>query len=1392
MNILPDFPDQPAPEPAPAPAPAPRPKRRRLRNLLLGAAGLLVLLLAALALTAVFFPVDALRGQLIKAIESGTGYRCEIGELSSNLLGGSLTMRDLRLSDPARALPTPLLEVKEANLLVALTSLPGAFSGKPIVVERIAINGGGFNCALFEPRPAPALPSGQPQTPAVSAAPTASGTPGTPGATGVPTVAAGAQAALERASAFQVKHLVVKDMQVFGRASAPEHAPLRITGGEISMLAPGAYRFSLEGQGRARSATSIEGEIRQLEFPAFDRAVMSNTIRCKALRQEDFCELLDLPNNTEALGIEPVDGELLLEYADGRLSMRGKISTPALAIAGTPPFPQTDIELAVQMDTNGESFSFQKLIARAADGALLDASGTLGKTADQWALNATIRDTALPATLLYGIIGRPDYAQAVGGKIRLQGALNNAAGWNFAGKMQADSFTVALLFPQEKGTLTADIACGQTQRQLQLGDIRLAIGGLTIGGEVRIPLGQQVQHDQLHVALTGGLDLQTLKNAPAPLNAMRGKLGFRLDVSGDDANRLEYAFTAESPKSDRLVVQFPDIPAPVDAGEFLLRLKGRIPLTDWAFSVDEAVLRSAPAQAELRLRRDAGGRAVGAYAFQIAPTKLIALSEQFLPSATNLAEAMNTLSGRGTFSADGAAVLLPDADFKAELSAAATATLRGAYEYTPATGSLSGKKSELQIQRDAKTVLQVNADFRHAPAGAEPLEELAMTLRGDIAQALELANATGHYQSLQGSTGQTAANVRYQRKGGTATIAAAANINRLRLVSAGRPVLQIDPLSTLRLEATVVPDQQLWDIRSLTFAAGQNVFLASAKGTLNFRDSLSGQCQITSDGEIGELLRFFSPAPLAAPAPAAAATAAPGATPTVAAPAQPAVYEPFLRGRVHSELHLEGTADAPLLTFSASAPMLSAGPVAAPHTFTNPTLSGKIDWRSTAGGVRDLLIREFEFRSENESFSLKGRSDVLRVVEGPRLDFGQGMACNFLLRSTRSLLALAFPRTHTLVREQGRADSLQFSGLLSATSLPLGQPLQDAAGNVTIPDGFALRNGIFKLDELKTDYISLKSISALVSLIDGQFKVERGTGDLGGLIQFGLDIDFNARPAQARATTSGLNLNLPACLSGLKIRTRFDEGRLSFPWPLSQKQIVATWRGLDLPSIRKTLYVPETGIHIDDMRLTTKLSMPDFYKMFSYDFPEDVAREAAKRMESKFAERYATPITPHYKTIDLSFKVEDEVLTVTRCFAGGGNTADFELEGKLFLDGRLDMYLRPVKNMANTFDASVAMADPSVQKMIAKLPVDQQAKAVSILPGWMEEAANRRKLAIHIIKDIDDPTIDPQDVRNRIKAELPYIMEKIAGVLNDKELIRGILGANEAKEVTDFLDKFNR
>lgn len=1347
MNILPDFPNQPA---LSATSYA-KPRRKRWRNYLYGAGGLLALLFVVLLLTAVFFPVDLLKGNLIKAVEGQTGLRCTIGSLASNTLGGSFSLREFKLTDPRRELATPLLYLKEARLKIALTSLPGILAGRPIVLEELHIASGSFNSELFEPLPHKEADAGTVTTSAAPSAPEVQTVPGT---------------APSRADhGVIVKFIKVADVRVYGRASLPESPALRIRSGEIRQRTAQGYTFNLDVLGKNAGELTLQGNIDGLDFPSFDRAILQSEARCVGLMQQDIYEALGLPLHTEVFGLAPLDGVLMLELRDNTTTLRGKLASPRMKITTLPVFTGVKLDFSVSCESGRDRFLFSSVSAHADGGVALDGHGDLVRTATGWHLQSVLKETVLPAELLFGIIGKPEYTTAVQGLLHLQGKLGNAdaEGWSFIGKVAAEKFSLAAINPGGEGRITSAIECREKTRLLVLRELKASLGVLEMNGSASLPLGAANHYGDLRIDLNGRVDTAGLKHLPFPFNDCQGVLVMRAGASADDGKHLTYRIALNSGAGSPFVIRLSDMPLPAEAGEIALLAEGSVDLRDNTHNLKQAYIKSKMLNAQFSLQPASAG-AECAYTLQFVPQSVLPLFERFLPALHQPAECVQSLTARGRarYLSASSTLNLSGVSLDSAFVNGLAASLTGDFSVTLRDQILRGKKAVLRLYRDKKTVFSAQSGFDWAFAvGAIREDQLDLQMSGDLGTTLALVNECGYLKELVGTRGMAAFNIRAHRQDRAMTIAGAANLVNLDVPLTAARSLHMDSLQASTELVFQEAASQL-TVKKFMVTSPDGLLSATASGQLDFSDGLSGKFTLNSEADLAALIKI---------------SGAGGA--------------PWLSGRVSTVLNLAGTSEKPELVLSCRAPDLMLGSVAPLHKLVEPLLQAHVGWEATAAGVRNVVISDLSLKTRNESLAIRGQADSMRVRDGV-LDFGRGCAANFQMRSTRTLLAFIFPRTNLLIREPGKPDALSFSGQVVATHLPLTNSFRDVKGNIVIPKELTLRNSIFRLDELRTDYIAFTDIMAAPSLSEGVLRVEKGSGDLGGPVQFGLMMDFNQTPVSARATTSGINLNLPDCLNGLKIRTRFDSGKLSFPWPLNRKQIVATWSGLDLPAIKKSLVVEETGIHLEDMRLTTKLQMPDFKRMLSYDLPEDLAEEGAKRMRERFAARYANPVSPYYKSIDLSFNVKDGVLTITQCNIGGGDTADFELQGKIDFDGALDMYLRPVKNMSNTFDAATAMDLPMIRKVILGLPVAQQEKARSILPGWLEEAANRRKLAIHIIGNINEPTIDPKDVRDRIKAELPYILEKIQELLNDKELLNGLLGEKDAKAVENFLQELNK
>lgn len=499
--------------------------------------------------------------------------------------------------------------------------------------------------------------------------------------------------------------------------------------------------------------------------------------------------------------------------------------------------------------------------------------------------------------------------------------------------------------------------------------------------------------------------------------------------------------------------------------------------------------------------------------------------------------------------------------------------------------------------------------------------------------------------------------------------------------------------------------------------------------------------------------------------------------------------QPLLSGRIKSNLRLHGTLDNPVLSISINTPNIVFNIAEQPHRLDDVSLNSSLQWRQTPQGMEDVRLDALKLLASGQSLDLKGKAQRL-LLQSAEADFGKGAVFSFLLRGDRNLLGLFLPRFEGLSNSTGDENAIELSGQINTASLPL-PPFLPEDGTRLLRQ-ITLSKGRLKVNELRSQHVRIRNILTNIDLKEGRFILSKGSCDFGGPIQFDLQIDYNTIPATAAAHASGLNLNLVECLSAQSLNSNITHGLLSFPWPLSLQSVNATWRGTDLKSLRETLVVEPTGIHIEDLKMLTKVSKPDFYKVFAYDMPESIAREAARRLDEKFAARYASPVNTHYRNIDIHFNVREQCLNLTNCAVGGGNTADLICNGKVWFDGRLDVTIKPVRNIANSFNLAAIMEESVFQGFLRNLDEPQRQKALQLIPQWLEDAAKRGSIVLRFTGTVKQPELDPKSLRDCVRAELPNLIKRIGENFSERDLIKGLLGEDGAKDVDGFLKEFNK
>lgn len=1324
-------------------------KRKIFTLVILGVA----IFMALSALAVIFFPVDSLRNQIIQAVESETGFSCKIRRMHGNVASGNIGMEGLEIYQDQ----TLLMSIDNAELEVAITSLIGVLFKDPPVINSIKITKGKFNCAILgiDPHAKP-RPSSQPSAVTEQAAPA--------NQQGAISVEKNSENTKQwQSTNVAIKSITVSNVELYGKQSEMDMAPFVIKNGVIKSSGKNQYIFNVSLKAKKSAGTlQVEGEAKEVFFPDFSHATLSTHAKGRDINIADIYEIIGTPNLTKNFDLQSTSIDLSIISQAQKMEVAGVINAASMQAAKTPKFINPQIALNAIISDNGKTITFKSLAAKSENGFSLDTGGYIKIINKGIELNAEVKHSNLPISMLHDIIGKPEYSAFSQGHISLTGNLNNIGGfWRYKGEVNTKNIFLPMS-PQRKGEVAAKVNCDQKLKMLSVKDLRLNLGLFSASGYGDIPLGADSDFAQAKLNLAGTVSLKKISLATNLFNAT-GDLSWQ--ASSYPASGEGIGFSLSITSQNPIAINLETALVPIHIKEFALQTKGSYDTASKELSVSQMQLNSPL----LSINANALAKPQnlsGSCTFSAQISSLYPLVERFIPAYKDQLKPVDQIASRSSYAVDFKNNSLALKDMLSSIKFSNGRVLRFSSNATSTQGASAA--TTLNITRynminNEKVMLEGSAEVtlkgELKSAGYKPDIKVKANSRGAINELISLRNIYAGTQDSVSATGTIALNAMYDVSKDDHNLSMAFNTLKPTLKVNGKQALNAQSLSG-QIACSKNHTQKKIDIRKILLNADDGKILVDGSGHINALTGMSGEFTLSTNIDLERCSEIF-----------------------------PAAFDgaPQISGLLKSEIRLAGSLTKPELRITAKSPDIFIYSNNKGRRFINPALRCSVTWDQTKAGPRNITLNPLYFKTDNESLTIKGRTENAAIENKEVINFGKGAAFNFLLTGNRKLLVLIAPAIEKDITAAGPADALAISGTIQAMKLPLftDNPRKILASELTLSDGR------LRLDHLKAGKIDLTGLNARFSLVNGIFSVHQGIINCGGRINFDGNVDFGQIPARGEISIKSAPLKLPELARNFNNpKVRVYGGELSIPAPADVPTKIS-WTGENAEDIRKSLTISKSTIAARDVRIQTKMDKPDIEQFLKFDMHESVAKEIARRINEKISNKYEKPNDMYFKHFDLVYHASNGTIIIDSCNVGGGNTADFIVGGRIEPDNTLKLAIIPVRNVNQTIDLSMVTQDPTVQNFLRNLNDAQKQKIFGIIPNWLEDAAKRRKLLIPVNGTLIRPQIDPKGLRDTIIAELPALIKKAGDVLNQEDIIRGVIGNDNMKQLKNIIKNIN-
>ncbi len=1306
----------------------------------------LAVMMALIALAVIFFPIDSLKQQITDAVESETGFNCEIEKMRGNILTGNVSMYGFKISRNQKL----LIAIDKAELEVSIPSLLGYFLGSEPQINSVTVDKGVFNTDILDYNPH-RKPSGQS---------TANKTTPPAAETGKPlsedySPSRENNSIASKATKINIKSILLSNIELRGKNSASGKSPFIMNSGQIIKESDTRYIYRIEMKAvNSEGSVMVDGEALNVSFPDFSNATITNVSKAKNINIADVYEILGLQNLTKDFNLTKTDFNLSVTHKPSQLEVAGTIEAATLQAAKTPVFNNPKITLNISYYQQKNQIEFHSLEAKSQNGFGLTAKGSITSVNNKIELNADISKSELPTSMLLDIIGKPEYSLFSRGNISLSGNLNNLGNfWRYKGEVSTDGLFLPFS-PQTKGKVFADINCDQEKKLLSVTGIDIKLGIVSAKGFANIPLGLGSKVSDIGFNLSGDISLTEFSALTGIMNT-EGRVSW--EISSEKSAGLNAVYNVSAKTLTPIKIHVPDelLPLHIDKGE--LTAQGSYNLKDQTLALKSLSLKSSLLNLNLNLK-GSGSDLSGVYSTNAAIAALRPLIVYFLPKTKDIMAPVTDIASTGKIKFD---VDTGKFDLSESLSSVTLTNSRILRFQADSTinhltaFALTAKIKRYNLINSGKVLLDGSAAINCRIPQNTPNEisyELKGNTRGSIRELFLIRNIFIKDDYSLTADGTIAANLNFTKDKEHHVMSVAFNSNSPELVSREKILFKSGKLLG-QIYCDKNPNTGKVKIHRLYFDAEDKKILVDGSGELNTLNGISGAFNLNSTMNLEYASKML-----------------------------PIFFKdsPRISGLVSGNINLAGSLDKPVLQITANSNDIVIDNGLNIRNIIKPRMMCKMSWDQTPQGPRKFLFNPLVFQTDNESLTIKGVSEKIDLSSKEKIGFGDGAAFNFLVSGNRKLLSLFIPQAREFITEQGPADALKINGTIRTRSLPLltDKPREILAAEMTISDGQ------LSLDQCTANNVTVSDIHSHFSLVNGIFSLQQGSINCGGKVSFSSNIDFGQTPARGEALFSSEGLSIKAITSGLpQGKLNFYDGTVVFPEMAQQNQTKVVWVGDSVDEIKKSLTVEKSTLKGSDIRLTAQVKKPDLEKFLSYDMHESVAKEIARRFNDKIGKKYDKPVDVYYRYFDLVYHVTAGVLYIDSCKIGGGNTADFIVKGTAGFDTGLNLSIIPVRNLGHTIDMSLVEEEPQVKNLLKNLNQEQKEKIFGIIPNWLEDAARGRKLIIPVKGTIMAPIVDPKGFRDTIIAELPDLIKRASNVLNREDILQGILGKDNMKDL---------
>lgn len=1293
---------------------------------------LLFALLTALAVSVPFLiPEKRVKDELIKAFTKKSGFLTDIKSIKLSLYTGGLTLNDLSFSEKGKK---EFAIIKRATLKVPVNNILSLILAKDIEIEQIVIEQLSVNMALLPKEIKPETLTNN------NNAPTPAETPQINNQTPI----------------LNFKIVKINNATLYSLAKSP----LKLSNINLNKINKTEVEFLAQGTiGGDSGSFDFDGKFTNFSLRDILNSEFVGSLKIQGIKIAEFT------NKYSLLESGTLSGKADINVSREKSTITSKIIGKKISLwskGNSAHYPDATYNFKLSFDHESSMLNILDFNAIADKEGSFQALGNIDFNDPQnITSNITVKESALPWSLISELSKIPHYKHFARGMFYYSGtSYFSKDKIDISGKVYGSGINLKLASNDTDFDFKTDIQL--TKDFIDLPNLSFATGANKASGSVRIKFAEKNPLKKYSGTLNIDTDLK-------PFSLLLGQDG---DLQGRVAG--EIAFSEDAAKSTSNVKVLLRSNNPVVASNAAL---GKINIGKVAIDADitspsnttfrpygKIKISSLPLVANVN--GGYKGEVAGfGYGVRISPALLFHISKHdFFKKHINAI----SLQGKATYKEKSGEVHISNNTIAGTLiplkgDKTIPFNVTGNFDYNLKSHKLSSPDTIVKISHNVKKPLEaklsydlsLGSDNKNDGFVFKPEGTLALRARSDVQHISDTLIIGGIIDKPIPVKAPLALTMQVKHNSGVSNITTAYNSGAY---SIGEPVLFRDKSSSGTLVAKYNHASEQLNIVSLKVKDKAELISLQASGIVYPSRMIFEKLNLSSRFTIEKLSNCL----------------------------QGRLKTPMkLTGNIQLNSEITGSLDNPRLLINGSAPSVFIEDRGYLRQLFTPKITAELSWERKNDMIHNLVLNDFKYFDKNESLIIKGRSDQLNLKEGGVVNFGKGCAFSFILRGNRNLLGVLFPETKQIIQSPGKMGSVALSAVYRAKELPLFRFGEKERYSVIRKS--SIDDGKFFLEKLNIDKARISDISGNFSLKDSIFTLKNGSAVFGGKMHFASEIDFLDTPARGSAKIYASNLDVTKSIDQLNFSTRFTRGLFSIPWPQSEKFAAFMWEGSTIDEIISTIKTPVTGMHTSDLEIVTIVKKPDWKQLLKDDLPESVVTEIAARLDKQLGHKYGKETNIYYKYFDVNYRIKDQQVELIKASCGGGNTADFEAYGKIWFNGKLDLKIIPIKNINKTADISLLTEMPMIKGIIDNLPPESKAQAKRILPEFLEELCNKKKIFIKVGGTIEKPEVDPSAISKEIKANIPMLINRFNSTIGPDNLFKGLLG-EDLKEVDKLIN----